>query len=233
MPDLKADLAVIKQRLRATAALGLVTAALPCGRALAQDDARSYTIETSQSAVYVITHRSGLLSFLGHDHALLATSWSGSFCWSPLTPARNHGHVEIAAAGLLIDTDSARSLAGLGSGPSPRQVQELQVKVLDSKHLDAAQFPSLALTINRAAEPAGGRTVAHGRLTIRDRVRDVEFPMAVSTSPDSVRFSGVLHVRQSAFGIRPESIAAVVKVADQVDIHFNVLGIPTGDACGG
>jgi hypothetical protein len=73
--------------------------------------------------------------------------------------------------------------------------------------------------------------MAEGQLRIRDSVRDVEFPLEVVRSPESVRFTGVLRVAQTSFGIRPESVAAVIKVADVVDIHFDLLVVPTGVQC--
>jgi polyisoprenoid-binding protein YceI len=196
-----------------------------------QQAAVSYRIDATQSAIYVVTHRAGLLSFLGHDHAILAREWSGSLCWNPDGSGDGHGTVEIAADSLVIDTDTARTLAGLGGGPSPDQVRELQVKLLDAEHLDAERYPTLALNVTRLTVSSESGMRAAGQLRIRDHVRDVEFPLDVVRSPESVRFTGVLSVAQSSFGIRPESVAAVVRVKDVVDIHFDLLGVPTGVPC--
>jgi polyisoprenoid-binding protein YceI len=191
----------------------------------------SYTIDATGTAIYVVTHRAGLFSFLGHDHAILATQWSGTLCWSPDVPGQGHGTVEVATSALVIDTDTARALAGLGGGPSPGQVRELQTKLLDPDHLDSANYPFITLSVRGMTEAVDNRLVARGQLRIRDRVRDVEFPLDVAAASDSVRFRGVLHVPQTGFGIRPESVAAVIRVADTVDIHFDLLGVSTGVPC--
>lgn len=193
--------------------------------------AMSYTIDSTGSAIYVVTHRAGLFSFLGHDHAILATQWSGTLCWSPDAPGQGHGTVEVATGALVIDTDTARALAGLGGGPSPGQVRELQTKLLDPDHLDAANYPFITLSVRGMTEAVDDRLVARGQLRIRDRARDVEFPIDVAAASDSVRFRGVLRVPQTAFGIRPESVAAVIRVADTVDIHFDLLGVTTRVPC--
>jgi polyisoprenoid-binding protein YceI len=213
------------------AAMVLLAQAIHPASVAAQEVAVSYRIEPARSAIYVVTHRTGLLSFLGHDHAILATEWSGALCWAPDVPRQGHGTVEVAAGALVIDTDTARAVAGLRGDPSPGQMRELQEKLLDPDHLDAARYPVLTLSVDRLAESIDDGLVAHGRLRIRDRVRDVEFPLQVAAAPDSVRFSGVLRVPQTSFGIRPESVAAVVKVADVVDIHFDLLGVSTRVPC--
>jgi polyisoprenoid-binding protein YceI len=110
-------------------------------------------------------------------------------------------------------------------------VRELQIEFLDADHLDSERYPTLALNVTRLTGATEGGMLAEGQLRIRDHVRDVEFPLEVVRSPESVRFTGVLQVAQSSFGIRPESVAAVVKVADVVDIHFDLLGVPTGVPC--
>lgn len=194
--------------------------------------ATSYHIDRAQSHIYVVTHRSGVFSFLGHEHALLATQWSGSVCWAPAAPANGHGTIEVATGALVIDSDSARAIARLGGGPSPGQVRTIQAKALDREHLDAADYPTITLRIERISEAARDRLQAHGQLAIRDRVRDVEFPITVAAlAADSVRFRGTLNVRQTSFGIKPETVAAVVRVADVVDIHFDLLATATGAPC--
>lgn len=217
--------------LFAGAAVVLLAQVIHPESAAAQQVPVSYDIEPTRSVIYVVTHRSGLLSFLGHDHAILARQWSGALCWSREGSGPGLGTIEMTANGLEIDTDTARALAGLRGGPSPSQVRELQIKVLDAGHLDAERYPTLTLKINRLAASADSGLIAEGQLRIRDIQRDVAFPLQVVRSPDSVRFSGVLRVAQTSFGLRPESVAGVIKVADIVDIHFDLLGVPTEAPC--
>jgi polyisoprenoid-binding protein YceI len=69
-------------------------------------------------------------------------------------------------------------------------------------------------------------------LTIRNQERAVELPAIVQQrGRDEFWLAGMLRVRQSDFGIRPESIGGVVKVADVVDIHVGLLVIVTSGQC--
>jgi polyisoprenoid-binding protein YceI len=220
-----------QRSLFAGAAVALLVLIIRPADVAPQQGAVSYRIEPIESAIYVVTHRAGLLSFLGHDHAILAREWSGALCWNQDSSGTGHGTIEVAAGSLVIDTDTARAVAGLGGGPSSSQVRELQIKLLDADHLDAERYPTLALNVNRLTGSTDSGMMAEGQLRIRDSVRDVEFPLEVVRSPESVRFTGILRVAQTSFGIRPESVAAVIKVADVVDIHFDLLVVPTGVPC--
>jgi polyisoprenoid-binding protein YceI len=180
----------------------------------------------------VVTHRSGLLSFLGHEHAVLVPDWSGELCWSEDPPARGRGALRADARTLVIDSDSARSLAGLGGGPSAGQLRTIRRKLVDADHLAIEQYPSILLDSMVVVQGEADGWVAAGLLTIRGVARPVRVPFTVAR-PDggSLRLSGTLPVLQSAFGIRPESIAGVVRVSDRVDIHFDLVAVPSNRAC--
>lgn len=189
----------------------------------AQSAPRVFEVDRSRSNVFVVTHRSGLFSFLAHDHAILATEWSATLCWTDAYTLRGAGTIQVAAQGLVIDSDSARGLARLGAGPSPGQARDLQQKILTQRYLAAATYPRLTLDRVQVYRSSVDRLEVQGVLTIRDRSLPVRFPVEISGGPDGVHLRGVLKVRQSDFGIRPESVARVVRVADQVDIHFDLL----------
>jgi len=197
----------------------------------AQQPATSYTLDPAHSAIYVVTHRTGLFSFLGHEHAILATQWSGHVCWSRAEPTLDQAEVTVMTQSLAIDSDSARAVAHLGKGPSPAQVRDIQKKFLDGNHLDAANHPLITLTIPRVTGVSDRQIGVSGELSIHGRSRVVEFPVAYTAAHDTLRFRGTVSVPQSAFGIKPESIAGVVKVADVVDIYFDLLGVATTGAC--
>ena len=190
----------------------------------AQAAPRWYEFSREASVIYVVTHRSGLLSFLGHEHAIAVKDWAGGVCWTAGSPAGAYGWLSADSRTLEIDTDSARALADLGGGPSAGQLRGIRRKFQDSHHLASEQYPQITLDSLVVRERAQDRWVAEGRLTIRDRTRPVEITFLV-LEPDSasVQLRGTLEVKQSDFGIRPESIAGIVRVTDTVDIHFDLL----------
>lgn len=204
----------------------LLVAPLP-----AQQIGRSLQADGGASRIYVITHRTGLLSFLGHEHVILAPRWSATLCWDAPSHAGSRAEIVIDARALEIDADSARALAGLGKGPSAQQRAQIQRKLHAERNLDSDRYPELRFR-SSSVRAAGDTLFIQGTLTIRNQARPVELPAMVQQR-GSTEFwlAGLLRVRQSDFDIRPESIAGVVKVADVVDIHVGLLATVTAAGC--
>ena len=190
--------------------------------------------EPSRSHLYVVTHRAGALGFLGHEHAILAAEWSADLCFDPAAPASSPVRAEITVStkALRIDTDEARRLAGLAKGPGAEDVKTLQVKVLAPQNLAAESHPSIRLKATSVTGGAGGKTEVRGSFALRGVTETVRFPVKIESQQGGpVRLSGQFRLKQSTFGIKPESVAGVVNVADAVDVHFDLLARPTGEAC--
>lgn len=204
-------------RVWTTVALALVVAAGVVGpRVAAQGGA------LDGSWVVAVTEKAGALGFLGHRHAIEVTDWTADVDWRPEDPASSRASFTVPASALRIDTDRAREIAGLGSGPGADDVEELQEKMLSSENLDAASHPRLRLEVTGVEPLKGGDLRVTADLTVKGRTRTVRFPVQVERSGSGATFSGSFTVAQSDFGIEPESIAGVVKVADPVEIRFRV-----------
>ncbi|MBI4546289.1 MAG: YceI family protein [Gemmatimonadetes bacterium] len=197
-----------------------------------QDGPREYTVDPSASHIYVVTHRSGLLSFLGHEHAIIPTDWTATLCFDEAAAEASSAAFTVNTRSLVIDSAPARALAGLGGGPGEEDVREIQGKMLDEAHLAAETHPQLLFETTSVQHAGPGLLTVRGRLTIRGVTSEVQLPVRMESSgPETIHLSGTLRVRQSAFGIRPESVAGVVKVADPVDIHFALRGTASGRIC--
>jgi polyisoprenoid-binding protein YceI len=222
-------------RIVALLTLAPLLAPEPGSRLAAQEAAAGlYRLDPDHSLLWVVTSRRGLLSFLGHDHALVAGDWGGTVCWDAADPWSATGTVSVATASLRIDDDSARALAGLGRSPSAGQLQAIQEKLLGPDNLDAAAHPRLALEVDRVVAADSAHLELDGRLTIRGVARPVRFTVALTLpdrDEDALRLTGGIRVRQTDYGIRPESVAGVVRVADPVDIRFDLLARWTGARC--
>lgn len=191
-----------------------------------------FEIDDSRSVLYVVTGRAGALGFLGHEHAILATEMSGDVCFEPGNPAGGRGTVTVPIASLRIDSDRARELADLGSGPDADTVQDLQKKMLSAENLAAEQHPAVRFETTSVRPRQGGTLEVEGRLTVRGRAQAVRFPVEVaSLSGGAFRLEGSFEVKQTSFGIEPETVAGVVKVADPVDVRFRLLLASTGETC--
>lgn len=222
--------------LRSWLLLALAIVALPGTGGLSAQEARVHVVEPAGSRLWVVTHRAGLLSFLGHEHAILATDWEAELCLAPSAPEHGRARFSIRTAGLVADADSVRALAGLGDGPGEDDRREIQERLLDADHLDATGHPEIVvetLGVRAGADGEEGSELdVTAAVSIRGTTREVEVPLRlVRLGEDVVRLEGGLEVRQSWFGIEPESIAGVVKVSDEVDLRFLVVARPTARSC--
>ena len=212
--------------------VGLILSLSPGGGRPTRSDLYVYETDAEDSSFYVVTHKRGLMAFLGHEHAIVPRDWTAELCLGEPLPRGSHGMLVLRTSSLVIDSDSARALAGLGGGPGPKDVVEIQKKLLDRTHLAAEAYPEIRLDLAALDPETRGRIRARGTISIRGFTREMEIPVSVERDPEHrVTLSGWVMIRQSDFGIEPESIVGVVKDSDGVDLHFVVAGRPTTRAC--
>src|SRR5258708_7829910 len=117
-------------------------AMLAMGQASAQP--AGLQVDPDRSFIIAIAHKAGLLSGIGvgHEHGIVATSWSAMSCLNEANPAASRVMVTIPTASLRIDTPDARRLAGLApSGPSAKDMEEIQAKMIAPALLDTLHYP--------------------------------------------------------------------------------------------
>jgi polyisoprenoid-binding protein YceI len=207
----------VRGRLGLVLPLLLVAASGVAGAA----DLIPLAVEPARSSVVVITDRKGVLGFL--RHAVLATEWSAEIAVSDdLTQGRVE--VRIPVRGLRIDTPEAISQAGLSSRPDEETIRKLQVKMLSPTVLDAERYPTIDFH-GQVLEVMGAERVrVGGPLRLHGRENPLTVELAVGRpGPGLYRFSGRLQLRQTAFGIEPESVAGVVQVADPVTVRLDLV----------
>lgn len=189
---------------------------------------RELAVDVVSSRIYVITHRTGLLSFLGHEHAILATEWQAKACWDEPSHARSQTSFTIQSASLTIDVDSARDLAGLGRGPSASQRAQIEKKM--SQSLGVNEFRELSFASD-SIRVRNATLTLFGKLTVKGRTNAIEVPFTIRRDGDRLHLRGHSSFKQSNFGVRPESIAGVVKVSDRVDLHIALSSTITSREC--
>lgn len=193
-----------------------------------------YSVDRASSHLYVVTGRSGLLGFLGHDHAILAREWTVEVCTEDTVPTGSRGSIVIETGSLEIDSDSALALAGIGRSPGEDDIREIQEKMLSPEYLAADEHPEIRIETTTVQPEEAGSVLAEGEVTVRGIPSEVEFPVEVERLNDEgLRLSGLITVRHTEFDMEPESIFRVVRVSDPVDLHFLLTAVPTGERCDG
>ena len=202
-----------------TLAASLLLAASLTTPSLGQQDSVLYVIAPG-SRFEVTSHKSGLFSFAGHEHLIRARSFSGRIMYFPSAPERSR--LEI-----VVPSDSLEVLTPPDTAEIRKVTAAMRTDVLDVAQYPDIRFESMALT------RSGDGFHVTGRLTMVGKSQEVTVDVKTTVGADTLRASGGFEVLQTAFGIRPYrgGPGGVVRVADRITFHFEVIGLSCGPSC--
>lgn len=107
---------------------------------------------------------------------------------------------------------------------------EYNKEVLKKEWFNAAQFPKagfVASTIKpTAGAPAGTKYDVIGKLTIKGKTMDVQFPLTVKKDGNAQIFDGSLPIKRLSFNIGEGDWKDTSMVADEVTIKFHIVATP-------
>jgi polyisoprenoid-binding protein YceI len=104
---------------------------------------------------------------------------------------------------------------------------EFNKEVLKKEWFNAAQFPKASFVSSAlkpaAGAPAGSKYDVAGKLTIKGKSVDVNFPLTVKKDGANQVFEGALPIKRLAFNIGEGEWKDTSMVADEVVIKFRVV----------
>jgi polyisoprenoid-binding protein YceI len=186
--------------------------------AAASAEPRTYQVAGDESAFTVTVGKSGLFKFAGHEHEVVAGSFTGEVVADP---------DDVGRSSVVLDFDAA-ALKVTGKDESPEDVPKVQETMAGPKVLDAARFPRITFR-SRAVKgrPAAGAASyvleVEGDLAFRDVTRPLVLEVKVDLGPDTLVATGVTVLRHSDLGLTPISIAGVVKVKNELVVSFRIV----------
>lgn len=214
---------------------GLVAVLAVLDAGVSAAEARRLEFDKAQSHLTAMVDKQGFLTVFGagHKHGVLATEWSADVCLDKEQLLNSRARFTIPAGSLVIDTPEARRRAGLEpDGPGEKDVREIQAKMVGPEVLAAEKFGEISFQTTELAASRDGRWDWRGSITIRGVTKAVATPVKVESGEGNrYHLNGSFKVKQSEFGITPISIAGVVKVKDEIEIRFDLLGSLTSQAC--
>ncbi len=185
---------------------------LASGQANAADT--TYALDEGKSSVAVHVGKAGLFSFAGHEHVVSAPRLQGKVLAAADDLSRSRVTLSFETAALRVEEK------GEPAGDAPK-VQEAMVgpRVLDVSRFPTVTFTSKAVTGKSTAQGGYDLEIA-GDLSLHGVTRSVALPLHVELSGDTLKASGRLVLRQSEYGIKPVTVAGVVKVKDELTIDY-------------
>jgi polyisoprenoid-binding protein YceI len=194
-----------------------VVSVLALASSTARAEPERYTVDLAGSRIVIHVGKTGLLGFSGHEHEVLAPVKRAALVVDP-------AHVEASSVDVTFD---ARALRVTDRGESSKDVAKVQETMLGPDCLDTGRFPEIRFVskVISAKRPArGGLDVTvHGTLTLHGVSREVDVPVHVDLGSD-LDVRGTVAIKQTAFAIKPISVAGVVQVKDEVQLELRLVG---------
>lgn len=198
-------------------------AALSASLAWAQA-APHYVVDYGASSLVAVVGKSGMLSFAGHEHAVLATKWNATLDLHPTDLPHSMLVLTIPVNALVVDSPEARQKAGLDAGPKPDDVRTIQRTMLGPEVLDAARYSEIMVTSTGIVLDGTGRLRFSGDLRLHGKVQHITVPVRYTTSAQRMTFDEEFTIRQTDFGITPITVAGgTIKVKNEVKIRVHVV----------
>lgn len=178
---------------------------------------KTFSIDGGASTAQARVGKTGLGSFAGHEHLVLAQNVQGEVMLDAEDLAKS-------AVDLIVDARSLKvSPEGEPADDAPKVQQAMRgPEVLDTGRFGTIHFGSTGVTGKQIAPGVYELTVA-GEISLRGVVKPLTLPVHLEVHGASLVATGKFTLRQTDFEIEPTSVAGgLVKVADEVAISFKL-----------
>lgn len=181
-----------------------------------------YRIDTRRSRFVVQAYVTGVLSAFAHSPTIAIRDFTGEAEFVP-------GTLERASLRLTINADSLESVDDLSTRDRQEIERVTRDEVLETSRYPRITFESDAITGNHIT---GGmyRVEIAGELSLRGVKGRCSFDAQVLAAPETLRANGEFMLRQSDYGIRPVSAAAIfsmsggtIKLKDEMKLSFDIV----------
>jgi polyisoprenoid-binding protein YceI len=181
-----------------------------------------YAIDPGISRFTVRVFATGMFSALGHNPTLAVRDFDGEASFSPDALDQARLVLKIKAGSLAV-TDNI----------SDKDRRELE-RTMNQEVLETARYPEILYESTQAsASKAGdGQFFVNllGALTLHGVTNTQAISTQVSLTGDMLRAHGEFNVLQSAYGIKPVSVAGgTLKVKDELKCAFDIVARKKGD----
>jgi polyisoprenoid-binding protein YceI len=170
-------------------------------------------IDPQASLIAVTVRRGGPLARLGHDHVVAARTVAGE-----VDPAGNRATLRFRVDAMTVDEPELRRTAGLDTQPSADASEGTRRNML-TRVLDAERYPWVEVAIERR-----GAAAVSAAITLHGVTRRYDVPATIEATPDGLRATGTLTLRQTDFGIVPFSVmGGAMAVQDALELRFTIV----------
>jgi len=190
----------------------------------------TYTLDPAQSHLYVIIRNdtSTVASGLGHDHAIVATTFDGTVTWDPEDPSACRIEIGFPVSALAVDPPGYRDRAALDPDGAVDEDAKKQIKKNFQKpsQLNADRYPRIEYrSTSCAPSDQAGRFDVTGKLEIRGVGQSITVPMKIDAGSGSFAAQGTFTATHTDFGFKPyTNLLGALRNQNQLEFVVNVKG---------
>jgi polyisoprenoid-binding protein YceI len=178
---------------------------------------RTFAIDGNKSTATAHVGKTGIGSFAGHEHNVVAQNIQGEVVLDLEELSRS-------SVDLIVDARSLKiSEEGEPQGDAAQVQQAMRgPNVLDVARYATIHFRSLEVTGKQGAAGWIDLTIA-GELSLHGTAKRFTVPVHVQVRSETLTATGKMVVNQTDFGIEPTSAAGgLVRVEDEVALSFRI-----------
>lgn len=181
-------------------------------------ETRTFIIDPGASTLRVHVGKTGIGSFAGHEHQIVARSVKGEV-------VADFADLSHASVDFIVD---ATTLAVIAEGEPEGDAPQVERAMKAASVLDTAKYPIIRFRSQRVTavqlSPRTQDLAVLGELSLHGAVRPVVVLLQFEHADDALTGTGKVVVKQSDFGIEPTSAAGgLVRVEDEVTVAFNIV----------
>ena len=183
----------------------------------------TYTFDTSESWLVVKLTKAGLAAALADDHAVRASTFSGSVVYDPNDASACQVEITIPVEELVVDEPADRQRLELEGGPGEKNRAKIKKSMLSKKQLWADEHPTITYQSTKC-EASGDQMMATGNLTIRGVTQEITTPLRISVEGNRLTAEGQFTVNHTDFDFKRYSAAlGTIKNADPLEFHLSLV----------
>jgi polyisoprenoid-binding protein YceI len=179
---------------------------------------RTFSLDSKASSIQAHVGKTGIGSFAGHEHLILAPSLQGDVNADFDDLPRSTVEVLVNARAMTVSEE------GEPKGDAPKVQQAMR----GPNVLNVARFPLIRF---RSREVSGKKISAtsyelrvQGELSLHGMVKPIVLPLKVEVQGDTLTADGKISLKQSEFGIKPTTAAGgLVQVEDDVPLALHIV----------
>lgn len=216
----------------ATAPVAPVEAAAPAEAAAPVEAAApsgpvTYKLDAKKSTLAVITRidKSTMLSSMGHDHSIVASTFDGTVTWDMADLSTCSVKISFPVTALVVDPGDARTRFKLeGETTAESDKAKIKANFEGKSQIDSSRFPQISFESTSCAAK-GDKVAVTGALSIHGTAKPVTALMSVSADGKGFAGKGSFEASHSDFGFSPFSAAfGALKNSESLSFFIDVKG---------